>query len=79
MKSPEEIEKWGRGYEDWLEAIKQAGVFDQIPGFNDIISGKDKPTTELEPVVKDVELDGIMCDIYHWGGGSARIYIYQKG
>jgi hypothetical protein len=72
-----------RGVEFWTNAIKQAGVFEKIPIFNDLITGKEAPSQTkdnppLEPVLKNIKLADKIVDIYHWGGTSARLFIHIK-
>ncbi len=56
-----------KGYDFWLDQIKNAGFFDQLSHFNDIITEKRQPHPEsgYHLVLKDVDLDNKKCDIYH--------------
>jgi hypothetical protein len=72
-----------RGVKFWTDAIKEAGIFDQIPPFNDLITGKDAPVQTrdnppLKPVVSNILIADKIVDIYHWGGTSYRIFIHIK-
>jgi hypothetical protein len=68
-----------------LDQIKQAGVFDNLRVFNDVITGKERPhqTGYGEAIVRDVVLDGRVCDIYHTDrertDSGHRIFIHIKG
>ena len=66
-----------RGGKFWTDAIKKAGVFEQIPFFNDLITGKE-PVQEIRPILENVKVADKIVDIYHWGGTSARIYLHIK-
>ena len=74
----EKIPETMRGVKFWTDEIKRVGVFEQIPPFNDLITGKTKPIQDINPVVENVMLGGKKVDIYHWGGTSARIYLHIK-
>ena len=83
MKEKGEVNEIMRGVNFWTQEIKKAGVFEEIPQFNDLITGKEAPTQvkdnpPLEPVVKDVKLADKTVDIYHWGGTSNRLYLHLK-
>ena len=67
-----------RGIQFWTDEIKKVGVYDQIPSFNDLITGKTKPVQNIKPVLENVSLGGKIVDIYHWGGSSERIYLHIK-
>lgn len=76
------------GTQFWISKIKEAGVYDELRGFNDVITGKDAPRGYADgPVLTDVVLDGFMCDIYHTDGKKGektdrtgnRIFIHIKG
>ncbi|MFZ2522801.1 MAG: hypothetical protein WAW92_00240 [Minisyncoccia bacterium] len=72
----------GRGTQDWTDEIKKSRVYEQLRPFNDVISGKEAPGGYGEPVLTDVVLDGITCDIYHSdkedGDTTHRIFIHKK-
>lgn len=74
METPEVM----RGYQFWTDEIKKAGVFDKIPPFNDLITGKTKTSENISPVLENIKLGGKTVDIYHWGEASGRIYIHIK-
>jgi len=76
-----EKERTWKGTEFWTKEIEKAGVKNKLPHFNDVLMGKQAPSDYGEPMVKDVMLDGILCDIYHAdkdGGTGERIYIHEK-
>jgi hypothetical protein len=46
-----------------------------------VITGKKAPSGYGEPMVENVLLDGVLCDIYHTdrdGGSGHRIFIHKK-
>ncbi|MDE1970867.1 MAG: hypothetical protein KGI50_04825 [Patescibacteria group bacterium] len=83
----EKIEKskdvW-KGTKFWTDQIKDAGVYNKIKHFNDVITGKEAPHPQGygDPVLTDIVLDGKRCDIYHTdkkpGDSGHRIYIHIK-
>lgn len=66
-----------RGVQFWIDAIKTAGIYNKIPGFNDVLTGTSKPGNDVAPVLEDVQIADKICDVYHWEGAS-RIYLYIK-
>ena len=66
-----------RGVQFWTDEIKNAGIYDQIPDFDDILTGKDRPTRDVKPILENIKLGDINVDIYHWEG-AARIYLHIK-
>ena len=62
-----------RSLKEWRNAIKDAGG---KLSFTDVETRRLAPKDFGEPMVQDVDLDGIMCDIYKKGH---RIFIHQKG
>ncbi len=68
-----------RGVQFWINEIKRVGVYNQIPGFNDVITGKKTPAqNDIKPVLENIKLGGKTVDIYHWGGTSNRLYLHIK-
>lgn len=57
-------DRW-KGVSFWTGEIKKAGVYDQLPHFNDLLTGREAPKGYGDPVLTDVILDGRKCDIYH--------------
>jgi hypothetical protein len=67
----------------WTEQIQKAGLTDKLLPFNDVLVGNEAPAGNVEPMLRDVVLDGVKVDIYHWDypakdTSSNRIYIYRK-
>ena len=78
--SREDIMKDGRY---WTQKLDEAGLTKQLLPFNDILVGNQAPGNDVEPMLRDVVLDGAIVDIYHWDypkqdTSSNRIYIYRK-
>ena len=65
---------------EWRAAIEEAKI--ALPPYSDVLTGKAAPKNFGEPVARDVNLDGIICDIYHSYKGPEhslhRIFIHQK-
>jgi hypothetical protein len=55
-----------KGVTYWTEQIERAGLTDQLLPFNDVIVGNEPAAKDIEPMLKDVVLDGALVDIYHW-------------
>lgn len=73
-----------KGTAFWTDEIQKAGVFEQLRHFNDVITGNEAPQGYgEEPVVRDVVLDGMVCDIWHTdhkrGDTYHRLFIHIKG
>ena len=72
-----------KGVEFWTEEIRKAGVYDQLRHFNDVLTGKETPKGYGdEPVLREVVLDGRLCDIYHTDKKPSdsfhRVFIHLK-
>ncbi len=67
------------GVQSWIDEIRNAGLLEKIPEFNDVTTGKTKPVQDIEPVVSNVQLGGKTVDIYHWGASERRLYLHIKG
>jgi len=66
MENVEKSKEVYKGLEFWTEEIKRAGVLGKLRFFNDVITGKEPPHGYGEgPVVADVVIDGMLCDIWH--------------
>lgn len=81
-------EVW-KGVEFWTNEIKNAGVYDKIQFFNDVVTENRPPHPEagFHKVVSDIILDGMHCDVYHTdedengkieGHTFHRIFIHKK-
>ena len=59
-------EVW-KGTDFWSNQIRNAGVYDKLAHFNDVITEKTPPHTQsgYNLVLNDIILDGKHCDIYH--------------
>jgi len=84
MEKIQQVKDVWKGYDFWVGEIKKTGVFDQIRSFNDIITGTRAPLGYGDaPVVRDVVLDGQVCDIWHTDhkrtDSGCRIFIHKKG
>lgn len=66
-----------RGVQYYIDEIRKAGLYEQIPHFNDLLTGRSKPDS-IQPILENIKLGGKTYDIYHWGGTSARIYLHKK-
>ena len=79
--SIENSEIW-KGTEFWTNEIIAAGVKNKLKPFNDVITGNNAPGGYGEPIVTDVILDGINCDVYHTdknpNDSGHRIFIHKK-
>lgn len=71
-----------KGTEFWTGQIKNAGVYDQLRQFNDVLTGKQAPQGYGEPALTNVELDGKLCDIYHTdkkpSDSGCRVFVHIK-
>lgn len=80
-----ERDKWFyKSVNELIDLIDKAGLTRKLRSFNDVLQGKEAPSRQGwgEPVLKDVEIDGRICDIYHTdkkqGDSGHRIYIHIK-
>ncbi len=69
----------------WTDKIEKAGLTEKLAFFNDIVTEKRTPDPKAgygEPVLRDVILDGQLCDVYHTdhndGDTWHRLFIYIK-
>ena len=60
-------ENTDRQFFPWEDAIREVDTNNELAPFNDVITGKE-PSVELRNhfVLRDVLIDGRMCDVYHW-------------
>lgn len=82
-------EVW-KGTKFWTDQIKEAGVYEKLAHFNDVIVEKKPPHVEsgYNLVLHDIILDNKHCDIYHTDQDSNknkiqnntyhRIFIHTK-
>ncbi|HAT73959.1 MAG TPA: hypothetical protein DCS08_03060 [Candidatus Moranbacteria bacterium] len=82
MESMENQNKIWKGTNFWKEEIKKAGVLDKLKFFSDVITENRAPLSYGDPVITDVVLDGVVCDIYHTdkkpNDTGCRIFIHKK-
>jgi len=67
-----------RGVQFWTDELTKTGIAEKMPAFNDVITGTRPPSADMKPLVTDAILGGKKVDVYHWGGGSARVYLHIK-
>jgi len=71
-----------KGVRFWMDALREAGLQEQLPQYNDVMTGKEAPKGYGEARFTDVELGGKLCDVYHtdWKPGDSynRVYIHIK-
>jgi len=77
---PRPLEKSGLRY--WTEEIRKAGYLDQLRHFNDVLVGRGDPPDLGDPVLRDIKLDGMICDVYHTDkkrdDHGHRIFVHLK-
>lgn len=82
MEETRQGDVW-KGVDFWTQEIEKAGLKDKLLPFNDVLTGNEAPSGNVEPMLRDVALDGRKVGIYHWDypkkdTSSHRIYIHKK-
>ncbi len=87
MEQPRNISPIERDTRDWerldlRQELEQGGYAQQLRPFNDIITGRTAPQGYGDPVLRNITIDGRICDIYHTdkkeGDSGHRIFIHRK-
>ena len=83
-------ERFLLGVKPWVEALKKAGVYEKLSPCNDIKTEKvaPSPSSGFNLVLRNINLDGEICDIYHLDIDEkgvrirkynyGRVYIHRK-